>query len=345
MTLLTTHNPIHALPAHTAAELMRMYIDQDTDPLLVGACLALMAQREPSAEELYAFANELLQVAEPFNRPTMRVLDTCGTGGDGASTANLSTLAALLLAHLGVPVAKHGNRAATSLCGSADVLEGLGYTLDRTPEALASDLATHNFAFLFAPHYHPLLGRLKEIRKRLGIPTIFNVLGPLLNPARPPLQVLGVSRRSLMQPMAQALAMQSIERAFVVHGLSAEGCGMDEISIEGPSFVLEVRGKDVLEEKTLVPRELGMGMPAQHALRVVSREQAIEVAAGLLEGSAHPAYRKDVAEAVALQAALGLLLHRDMNLGSLSDVLQEARSTLNTGFSTSLLKERTHARI
>lgn len=343
MTLLTTHNPIQPLPAHTAAELMRMYIDQDTDPLLVGACLALMAQREPRAEELFAFAKELLQVAEPFERPATRLLDTCGTGGDGASTANLSTLAALLLAHLGVPVAKHGNRAATSLCGSADVLEGLGYALDRSPEALAEDLRDQNFAFLFAPRYHPLLGRLKEIRSRLGIPTIFNVLGPLLNPARPPLQVLGVSRRSLMQPMAQALAMQGIERAFVVHGLSAEGRGMDELSIEGPSFVLEVRGADVLEEKTLVPRDLGMAMPAQHALRVESREEAINAAAALLAGKTHAGFRKEVAEAVSLQAALGLLLHRDQSLDSLCDALSEARQTVEGGFKAPSVLEKAHA--
>ena len=343
MTLLTTHNPIQPLPAHTAAELMRMYIDQDTDPLLVGACLALMAQREPRAEELYAFADELLKVAQSFERPGLRVLDTCGTGGDGASTANLSTLAALLLAHLGVPVAKHGNGAATSLCGSADVLEGLGYQLDRTPQALAEDLAQHHFAFLFAPRYHPLLGRLKEIRSRLGIPTIFNVLGPLLNPARPPLQVLGVSRRSLMQPMAQALAMQGIERAFVVHGLSAEGRGMDELSIEGPSFVVEVRGDRVLEEKTLVPRELGLVMPAQHALRVESKDEAIRVAAGLLEGESHPDFNADVADAVALQSALGLLLHRDQSLDALHDSLQESRQTLKRGFTAPFPREMRHA--
>lgn len=343
MTLLTTHNPMHALSADTAAELMRMYIDQDTDPLLVGACLALMAQREPRADELFAFAQELLKVAEPFPRSSLRLLDTCGTGGDGASTANLSTLAALLLAHLGVPVAKHGNRAATSLCGSADVLEGLGYVLQRTPEAVANDLQTHHFAFLFAPSYHPLLGRLKEIRKRLGIPTIFNVLGPLLNPARPALQVLGVNRRSLMQPMAQALAMQGIERAFVVHGLSAEGCGMDELSIEGPSFVVEVRDNTVHEEVTLVPRELGMGMPAQHALRIESREQAIDVASAMLAGQSHPAYRDEVANAVALQAALGLVLHRDQALTSLCDGLHEAKAVLQRGFTAPFAREAAHA--
>jgi anthranilate phosphoribosyltransferase len=227
MTLLTTHNPIRPLPEATAKELMRMFIDQDTDALLVGACLALMAQRAPEAHELHAFAEALLEAAVPFPKASMPVLDTCGTGGDGAGTANLSTLAALLLARMGVPVVKHGNRAATSVCGSADLLEGLGYDLARTPEQLHRDLEVHYFAFLFAPAYHPLLGRLKEIRKRLGVPTIFNLLGPLLNPARPDFQLLGVAREDLVAPMAEALARQGLRRAFVVHGKSAQGRGLD----------------------------------------------------------------------------------------------------------------------
>ena len=149
--------------------------------------------------------------------------------------------------------------------------------------------------------------------------------------------------RSLMQPMAQALAMQGIERAFVVHGLSAEGRGMDELSIEGPTFVLEVRGADVLEEKTLVPRELGMIMPAQHALRVESREEAVKVAEALIAGQTHPAFRKEVAEAVSLQAALGLLLHRDQSLDRLCDALDETRRTVAGGFKVPFVRENAHA--
>ena len=177
MTLLTTHNPIRPLSEATASELMRIFIDQDTDALLVGACLALLAQRGPEAHELAAFADALSEVAVPFPAVPEGALDTCGTGGDGSSTANLSTLAALLLAHLGVPIVKHGNRAATSVCGSADLLEALGYDLARASADLSQDLRAHGFAFLFAPAYHPLLGRLREIRRRLGIPTIFNLLG------------------------------------------------------------------------------------------------------------------------------------------------------------------------
>ncbi|HET8714568.1 MAG TPA: anthranilate phosphoribosyltransferase [Holophagaceae bacterium] len=332
MTLLTTHNPIRPLPEATAKELMQLFIDQDTDALLVGACLALLAQRAPEAHELHAFAEALLEVAEPFPKAPMPVLDTCGTGGDGAGTANLSTLAALLLAHLGVPVVKHGNRAATSVCGSADLLEGLGYDLARGPEQLHADLAERRFAFLFAPAYHPLLGRLKEIRKRLGVPTIFNLLGPLLNPARPDFQLLGVAREELAAPMAAALGRQGIRRAFVVHGKSAEGRGMDEASTEGPTTVFEIREGKLLPAQVLVPRDLGLAQPARGALGVADRAEALAVARGLGAGASDPAFRAPVADAVALQAGLGQLLHRDEGLDQLPARFAEAREALAAGF-------------
>ena len=333
MTLLTTHNPIRPLPEASAAELMRIFIDQDTDALLVGACLALLAQRVPEAHELAAFADALASVAVPFPAVPEAALDTCGTGGDGSSTANLSTLAALLLAHLGVPIIKHGNRAATSVCGSADLLEAMGYDLARSSPDLAQDLERTRFAFLFAPAYHPLLGRLREIRRRLGIPTIFNLLGPLLNPAKPPLQLLGVAREELLAPMAGALARRTtLRRAFVIHGKDAEGRGLDEASIEGPTTVLMVANGRPGTPEVLVPRELGIAPPPRHALRVADRGEALAVARGLLGGAAHPEFRPAVAEAVALQAGLGLVLYRDTGLDSLPEALREAREALNRGF-------------
>ncbi len=332
MTLLTTHNPIQPLPPITARELMKTFIDQDTDALLVGACLALLAQRVPEAEELAAFAEALQEVAIPFPDSGMRVLDTCGTGGDGASTANLSTLAALHLAHLGVPVLKHGNRAATSLCGSADLLEALGYDLARSPGQLLDDLQKRRFAFLFAPAYHPLLGRLREIRKRLGIPTIFNLLGPLLNPGKPQLQLLGVAKEGLLKPMAGALARSSVQRAFVVHGKDAEGGGLDEASTEGPTMVIEIRYGALEPTQVLVPRELGIPQPAKGALRVKDRAEALMVARGLHGGAGHPDYRPAVADGVALQVALGLALHRDAELDSLPGYFSEAKKSIEGGF-------------
>ena len=332
MTLLTTHNPMRPLPPSTAKELMKTFIDQDTDALLVGACLALLAQRTPEAEELAAFAEALHEVAIPFPDTGECVLDTCGTGGDGASTANLSTLAALHLAHLGVPVLKHGNRAATSLCGSADLLEALGYDLGRSPKQLMEDLRKRRFAFLFAPAYHPLLGRLREIRKRLGIPTIFNLLGPLLNPGRPGLQLLGVAKEDLLRPMAGALAKGSVSRAFVIHGKDAEGRGMDEASIEGPTTLIEIRAGQPTAPKVLVPREVGIPQPPKNALRVADRGEALLAARGLHGGSRHPDFRPAVADGVALQVALGLVLHRSVDLDAVPEFFREARLSLEGGF-------------
>ncbi len=332
MTLLTSHNPIRPLPAATASELMRTFVDQDTDALLVGACLALLAQREPTAEELHSFAQVLLAEAQPFDCGDLAVLDVVGTGGDRASTANLSTLSSLLLAHLGVPVAKHGNRAATSTCGSGDLMEALGYDLARDATHLKQDLVERNFAFLFAPMYHPLLGRLREIRRRLGIPTIFNLLGPLLNPARPAYQVLGVARPTLLEPMSGALARLGVHRSFVIHGSCAEGNGMDEASIEGPTRVLEVRDGNVLTLEVLVPRDLAIATPPRNALRVADREEALRVARGCLAGSASADFRPAVADAVALQAGLGLLLHRNESLPQLPQVMRECRDVLENGF-------------
>ena len=333
MTLLTTHNPSRPLPEATASELMRIFIDQDTDALLVGACLALLAQRAPEAHELAAFAEALADVAVPFPACPADAIDVVGTGGDGLSTANLSTLTALLLADFGVPVVKHGNRAATGVCGSADLMEALGYDLSRASSDLMADLPLRHFAFLFAPAYHPLLGRLREIRKRLGIPTIFNLLGPLLNPAQPPLQVLGVAREDLMQPMAGALARRgSLRRAFVIHGKDAEGRGMDEASIEGPTVVVEVREGQVLGRQVLVPRDLGLSQPLAGALHVKDRAQALAVARGLFAGAAHADFRPAVADAVALQTGLGLLLHRGLGLEGIGAACQEARARLDRGF-------------
>jgi anthranilate phosphoribosyltransferase len=340
MTLLTTHNPIRPLDAATAKELMAMFIDQDTDALLVGACLALLAQRTPTADELGAFAEALSEVAVPFPDPGLPVLDVVGTGGDtrrdaegGAkATANLSTLAALLLAAMGVPVLKHGNRAATGVCGSADLLEALGCDLTRDPRKLREDLRQGRLAFLFAPAYHPLLGRLREIRRRLGIPTIFNLLGPLLNPGRPAHMLLGVAREDLLLPMAGALAKRGVTRAFVVHGKDAEGQGMDEASTEGPTRVIEVSGIRVTDLGVLVPRELGLVHPPKDALCVRDRAEALALARGFHGGAAHPGFSAALADAVALQAGLGLLLHRRLGLDALGSALAEARQRLDIGF-------------
>jgi anthranilate phosphoribosyltransferase len=176
-----------ALTLQEARAFMEACLDPDSDPAEVGRALLAYNDRPLQGTELTAFAQVLGERARPFHAGVRPLLDTCGTGGDarqGVHTANLSTLAALVLARMGVDIVKHGSRAASSRCGSADLLEALGLDLDRPQEQVEADLGRTHFAFLFAQRYHPVLGRMAPIRRALAVPTVFNMLGPLLNPAR-----------------------------------------------------------------------------------------------------------------------------------------------------------------
>jgi len=202
------------------------------------------------------------------------LVDTAGTGGDGKSTLNISTAAALVAASAGAGVAKHGNRAASSQTGSADVLEALGFNLDLPPERIARSIDELGFGFMFAQAHHPAMKHAAPVRRELGTRTVFNVLGPLTNPARARAQVVGVYSPALVRPIAEALAQLGARRAFVVHGAG----GIDELSPIGPSFVCEVVDGDV-RERTIDPGELGVercslealagGAPAENAAAIV----------------------------------------------------------------------------
>jgi anthranilate phosphoribosyltransferase len=306
-------------------------LDPASDPREVGAALLRLNERPYTAGLLTAFARVLRERAVPLDLPVPAV-DTCGTGGDargGVRTANLSTLSALLLARMGVDVAKHGSRSASSLCGSADLLEALGLDLAREPGEIREDLARTHFAFLFAPRFHPALAQVAPIRKALGVPTVFNMLGPLLNPARPPFQVLGVAREAWILPVAEALASLGLERALVVHGLTADGLGLDEASLDGPTRLRPVVGGRVLGEEVVHPGDLGLRrLPRPPA---DSREACVALARALAAGAHDPAYPPGVAEDVALQAALALALVRDRPLGELGALAAEARAALEEG--------------
>ncbi len=287
MNALVTHNPARPLPLAAARELMQFFLDPESDAFVVSAGLALLAQREPAAEELTAFSEVLRAAAVLFPEPGRRTLDVVGTGGDsqhGTATANLSTLAALLLPQFGVPVTKHGNRAATGICGSADLLEELGYDLHRAPAELAHDVTASRFAFLLASDYHPQLVRLRDLRRRLGVPTIFNLLGPLLNPARPVLLLLGVARPGLLAPMAAALAQTGIERAFVVHGTDRDGHGLDEASVNGPTELVEIRAGRARPPVILQPVDAGLAANLPGLRHIRSRAEAFACARALLAG-------------------------------------------------------------
>jgi anthranilate phosphoribosyltransferase len=331
-----SRSPFHLSPSLSLAEaraFMEACLDPGSDPRAVAQALLAFNQRPLQGTELTAFAQVLGERALPFHPGVHPTLDTCGTGGDarqGVHTANLSTLSALALARMGVDIVKHGSRAASSLCGSADLLEALGLDLDRPQALVEQDLARTHFAFLFAQRFHPVLGAIAPIRRSLGVPTVFNMLGPLLNPARPEFQVLGVAREEWIQPVAEALAAGGLEAALVVHGLTLDGLGMDEASLEGPTCIQPVRSGRLLPRVRILPADVGLQrtLPARAA---GSKAECVAVAEGLAGGREHPDFSPRVAEEVALQAALGLVLVRDRSLAALPALVAEVRATLLGG--------------
>lgn len=214
--------------------------------------LALRAKGE-KPEEIVGFVRGMKKAGNTIRpRIPFRLVDTCGTGGDGLNTINISTAAAIVTAAAGVPVAKHGNRAATSMSGSSDVLEALGIKVDLAPEAVRQTIEEIGIGFMFAPVFHPAMKRVAGIRKKLGVRTVFNILGPLTNPAGAKGQVIGVFDKKLCEPIAFALAELGTEHALVVYGN-----GMDEISNTGETYVAELKDGKV-STYTLTPESLGM---------------------------------------------------------------------------------------
>jgi len=230
-------------------EIMR---GEATQAQIAGFLVALRAKGE-TADEIAGCAEAMREHVLPVHPTRSDLVDTAGTGGDGKHTLNISTAAALVAAAAGVGVAKHGNRAASSQTGSADVLEALGFTLELPPERIARSIDDLGFGFMFAQAHHPAMRYAAPVRRELGTRTVFNVLGPLTNPARARAQVVGVYSPALVRPIAEALVQLGSRRAFVVHGAG----GIDELSPVGPSVVAEVVDGGV-RDRTIDPHELGL---------------------------------------------------------------------------------------
>lgn len=219
----------------------------------IGAFLLALRAKGERPEEIAGFVRGMKKAANIIKpRVAFRLVDTCGTGGDGLNTINVSTAAAIVTAAAGVPVAKHGNRAVTSMSGSSDVLEALGIKVDLAPEHVKKTIEEIGIGFMFAPVFHPAMKRVAGIRKKLGVRTVFNILGPLTNPAGAKGQVIGVFDKRFCEPIACALAELGTEQALVVHG-----DGMDEISNTGETYVAELKNGKV-STYTLTPESLGM---------------------------------------------------------------------------------------
>lgn len=296
--------------------------------LRVAALLGALGARGETAEELAGFADAMRArvVGIPLTvEERGQLVDTCGTGGDCSGTFNISTAAGLVAAAAGATVAKHGNRAVTSKCGSADVLEALGIAVDMTPEKAAGALRRDGFAFLAAPAMQPAMKALMPLRRAIGVRTMFNVLGPMTNPAGAMRQVMGVYAERLVPVVAETLARLGTRHAFVVHG-----GGMDEFSISGPTAVGEVRG-DRVEFRTVWPGDFGLEMGPAEALAGGDAETNAGILRRIFAGELGP--RRDV---VVMNAAAVLVV-----AGVAKDFLDGARvagETIDAGKVTRLVK-------
>ena len=275
----------------------------------LAALLSSLALRGEAPAEIAGFVDAMRAAATPVpldQAERALLVDTCGTGADLSGTFNISTAAALVAAAAGtgIMVAKHGNRAVTSQCGSADVLEALGIPIALTPAAGAAALRTHRFAFLHAPALHPAMKAVMPVRRALGIRTIFHLVGPLSNPAGARAQVMGVYSAHLVPIVAEAMRLLGARHAFVVHGASdasgpAGKSGIDELSISGPSQIAEVRGDDVTFYR-LTPEQVGLESAPTGSLRGgdAAANAAVLIAADVVPSStpdSHQAFRAAIA--------------------------------------------------
>lgn len=260
----------------------------------IAAVLVALRMKGETAVEIAAAAAVMRQHMVRLDTGRDDVLDTCGTGGDGADTFNISTAAALVAAGAGVPVVKHGNRAASSRSGSADVLAALGVTVETDAACARRCLDRAGLAFCFAPHFHPAMRHVAGLRRRLGIRTLFNCLGPLVNPAEAPYQLLGVGRSEWLDPLAGALARLGVRHAFLVHARD----GLDEVSLSAPTLVRDVH-RGTVRELEWSPTDFGLAPGALEDLKVHGPEESAAAVRAILNGADGPRTRVVLANAAA----------------------------------------------
>lgn len=279
-----------------AREVTDQIMRGEATPAQIGGFLVALRMKGETPEEIAGCAEAMRDHVLPVSPARPDLIDTAGTGGDGAGTLNLSTAAALVAAAAGAGVAKHGNRAVSSASGSADVLEALGFVIDLPPDRIADSIDEHGFGFLFAPAHHPAMRHAGPVRRELAARTVFNVLGPLTNPAGARAQLVGVYAPELAGTVAGVLALLGAERALVVHGAG----GIDELSPAGPNLVFEVEEGRVAQT-TVDPGDLGVPGCAPEDLAGGTPEQNAAAIVEVFEGTPGP-HR----DAVLLNAAAAL---------------------------------------
>ena len=300
---------------------MQAWLAEELTPVQTGAFLAALRAKGMVAAELAAMAKVLRDACPlPCERPDLAMVDTCGTGGDGADTFNISTAVAFTAAACGVAVAKHGNRSASGKVGSADVLEGLGLHLKAPLTTVVDAVTSTGITFLFAPAWHPALVNLAPLRRSLGIRTVFNLLGPLVNPLRPQAQVLGVARAELLDPMAGALQQLGLDRAVVVHGAG----GLDEASLAGANQ-LRLIESGAITSRSLSAEELGLTAAPLQSLIGGDLQTNQTILQEVLQGQGTQAQR----DVVSLNTAL--VLWASGAEGDLTKAAQKASQVISAG--------------
>lgn len=326
-----------------ARSLMQSILAGELTDIEIAALLGALAARGETPAELAGFVDVMRAAVVPIPldpAERLQLVDTCGTGGDHSRTFNISTAAALVAAAAGattagakIMVAKHGNRAITSICGSADVLEALGIPVGHTPAEATSALRQHRFAFLHAPSLHPAMKAVMPVRKALSVRTVFNLLGPLTNPAGASAQVLGVYAPHAVQLVAEAMALLNTRHAFVVHGTAEypDGTtkGLDEISISGPTRLAEVHN-GIVSLSTITPEDAGLTRAPLEALTGGDARTNARILTAIFSGERGP--RRDI---VLLNAA-AVLVAADLTPTLLTGVTLAAK-TLDSGAVTELV--------
>lgn len=321
--LLTGQN----LPPGRTTEAIRDLVAGRVDEARAAAFVTALRIKGESATEIAEAAlvlREQMVRLVPVSGP---VLDTCGTGGDGSGTFNISTVAALVAAGAGIPVVKHGNRAVSSRSGSADVLRELGVPVEAGPEWAQKCLDRFGFAFCYAPHFHRGMAHVSTLRRKLGVRTVFNLLGPLANPANAPYQLLGVGKPELLDPLAGAIAEIGTRQAVLVCSFD----GLDEVSLAAPTDVRVVRG-DEYETREWKPADFGLEPVSVQQIRADGPAESAAVIRGILNGENGPARRITLANAAAALWAAEAVT-------TLREGVEKADASIKTGHARAILEQ------
>lgn len=317
--------------------LLQQILTGELSEIEIAALLGALAARGETPEEVAGFVDMMRSAVTSIpldDSERLKLVDTCGTGGDASRTFNISTASALVAAAAGATVAKHGNRAITSQCGSADVLEALGIPVDHSPAQASEALRRHRFAFLHAPSLHPAMKAVMPVRKALGVRTVFNLLGPLTNPAGASAQVMGVYAPHAVLLVAEAMALLGTRHAFVVHGTVESDTGgnvrgLDEISISGPTHVAEVHN-GIVSQFTVTPEDAGLSRAPMEALIGGNAQENAAIVRAIFSGQRGP--QRDI---VLLNAA-AVLVAADLSPDLPTGVALAAR-TIDSGAVTELV--------